>query len=104
MIRLVTRNPALRAMVERELTGEPLGGVQHETPKWLDQPRKADFVITRAALTVALERFAASVGAIPVVLPEGFAWMLTKLHVNHSLGNDSVLLGTDYAQPPKKAE
>lgn len=104
MIRLYTRNLTLLKMVRVAFTGEPVGAISHEMPRWLDRPRAARYVITRAMLNRSTEYFAASLGAIPIVLPEGMPWLIQQAKQCNEAGETLILVGSDYIRPPLNGE
>lgn len=97
-VRLVTRDRRLVKLVTEHLKGEPCGGIQHETPEWLNRPRTASYVVTTRELCAEVERFAVGVGAMPVVLPEALPFLAQKAVLAHQLGNVLILLGFDYGK------
>lgn len=98
-VRLITRDRRIAKLVSEFFRGDSaLGSVQHESPEWKFRPARADYVLTAGQLHVATERYAASVGAMPVVIPEGLQYLADKATVRHALGETVILLGIDYAK------
>lgn len=101
MITLYTRNAAIAKVIKDALQGEPVGEIMHEQPNWMQRPASGDYVITRAALTSRIERFAGSLRAMPVVIPEALPWLVERC-VKSVRSNPRVivaLVGSDYMQP-----
>lgn len=98
-IRLVTRNKQLAKFVRQHLLGEAVGGLSHETPEWPNRPMAADYVITQRNLSARQEHYAATLGALLVVLPEAMPWLIMRAAEAHAQGKDVVIVGAEYAAP-----
>lgn len=101
MIRLVTRNLALRKFMVSTMSGIRVGPMCHEKPEWVDRPRVADYVLTAGSLNVPLERYASSLGAMAVVLPEGADYLIVQALVANAERRDLLMIGAEYVNPPK---
>jgi len=101
MIRVYTRNKATAKALRDAFTAEPVGGFHHESPEWQARPRRADYVVSKGGLSSQLERYAAYLWATPIVLPEAITWLVEQAKRRYQEGNDTVIVGRDYMEPPK---
>lgn len=106
-IHLYSTNATLRSAIREEFSSRKVVVVEHtgEAKKSskgnevnqsapfgnLKLPDKADLVVTKSALNSKIERLAAGLGAMPVVLPEGFDYVRARLEKAGVL----VLVGAD---------
>lgn len=89
MIELYSTDPRLMRLVSEAAAGHC--EVSTYSPLYRDLPDYFDFAVTAGQLNAGVERFAASFGAMVVVLPEGGEYLAEK----GSQGFASVI-GTDY--------
>lgn len=89
MVELYSQDPMVIRLVTEACSGECELAIHREDYKQL--PRHFDLCATAGQLSVGLERFAASFGAMAVVLPEGGQYIADKGKLRHV-----AVLGSDY--------
>lgn len=91
MITVITRNSSIAKAISEAASGEPIGEIQIQRPRWIDRPARADFVITRARLSARLEYWASSLGAMVIQIPESVPYLIAT-----ACKRDVVVMGSDY--------
>lgn len=108
MIRLYTRDKRLEKLFNDAIAGEEIGVVRTYAPVWLARPRAADYMLTTRKLCKDIEWYAASLSAMPIVMPEGAKWLVEQLHniraQRDTYGTDVAIVGADYMRPPRNGE
>lgn len=95
MVELYSDDPRIQNLTRDALAGQAEHAVVTGV-KARDLPTPVDFVVTAAALSSGLERFAATLGALTVVLPEGGEWLAGKCRQAQDEYLPLVLVGSDY--------
>jgi len=104
MVTLFTRNRRIENLCRNEFKGEATGGLEVKKPSWHERPKRADYALTTNNTKLELERFAAGVGAMLIVLPEGIHYLVGKCKLAHYAGKDVTLVGVDYREPNKDGD
>lgn len=89
MLTLITRQIALAKEMDNHCRG--VTELVRRSPSWEDRPRRVDFVITRARLSVGLERWAGSLGAMIIHYPESVQYL-----IDNAVKRDVVAMGSEY--------
>lgn len=91
MITVITRNTTIAKAIKEVASGEPVGEIKFERPRWVDRPARADFIITRARLSARIEHWASSLGAMVIQIPESVPYLIET-----ACKRDVVVMGSDY--------
>ena len=88
---LYTRNARIKKIMREQCSGTIALVVRN--CKLLELPRRAHYVVSCAALSGPLERFAAGHGAMAVVIPEGTDYLIRKAG---EMTEEVIVLGADF--------
>lgn len=89
MVELYSQDPMIIRLVTEACSGECELAIHR--PDYKQLPRRFDLCATGAQLSIGLERFAATYGAMTLVLPEGGEYLAHKGRRDHV-----AVLGSDY--------